>query len=62
MKFYDHPDRERAREAFEDAMARTPGLGSRQPAIVSARDLLGSLERGDLLALFRELLLINEEE
>lgn len=62
MRFYDHPDREKAKEAFEAAMAGTSATQSEAPQIASARDLLGSLQREDLLALFRELLLSPEGE
>ncbi|MFQ5909413.1 MAG: tyrosine-type recombinase/integrase [Thermoplasmata archaeon] len=60
MRFYDHPDREKAKEAFEAAMAQGSSRNRSEPRIASARDLLGSLQREDLLALFRELLLSPE--
>ncbi|MFQ5910273.1 MAG: tyrosine-type recombinase/integrase [Thermoplasmata archaeon] len=59
MRFYDHPDREKAREAFEAAMAGNTKVKDRELNIGSARDILGSLKREDLLALFRELLLMR---
>lgn len=62
MKVYDHPDREKARDAFESAMSGNRHGGSVQPGIGSARDILGSLEREDLLAIFRELLLSREAD
>ncbi len=62
MKVYDHPDRERARDAFESAMGGNHTIGRAGPGIGSARDILGSLEREDLLAIFRELLLSGEAD
>lgn len=60
MKVYDHPDREKAKEAFEAALG---GEDKANGAVVlgNARDLLGSLERKDILAIFRELLLRADE-
>src|SRR3990172_129623 len=57
MKVYDHPDREKAKEAFEAALGGASSRLSQEPAIISVKDLLGSLERKELLAIFRELLL-----
>ncbi|MFQ5909905.1 MAG: tyrosine-type recombinase/integrase [Thermoplasmata archaeon] len=62
MRFYDHPDRERAKEAFEAVMAGSSTTEGRGPGITGARDLLGSLKREDLMALFRELLLTKETD
>ena len=56
MKVYDHPDQEKAKVAFEAAIggksrdASGAGLGN-------ARDLLASLDRKDIIAIFQELLL-----
>ncbi len=61
MKVYDHPDRERARGAFEAAMSGNRHAPGARPDIASTRDLLGSLDREDLLAIFRELLLADGE-
>ncbi len=62
MKVYDHPDRERARDAIESAMSGNHNIRPVVPGIASARDLLSSLKREELLALFRELLLAKEAE
>ncbi len=62
MKVYDHPDRERARDAFESAMSGNHNIRSLEPGIASARDLLSSLKREELLGLFRELLLAKGAE
>lgn len=57
MKVYDHPDREKAKEAFEDALCGVHARASNSGALPSARDLLASLEREGLLKVFRELLI-----
>lgn len=62
MRFYDHPDREKAKEAFEAAMERDPTPTHGEGSIQNARDLLRSLPRENLLALFRELLLSGGSE
>lgn len=62
MRFYDHPDREKAKEAFEAAMERDPTPTHGEGSIQNAQDLLRSLPRENLLALFRELLLSGGSE
>ena len=56
MKVYDHPDRENAKEAFEAALG---GHTERVeiPVFANAKDLLSSLRREEILAIFKELLL-----
>jgi len=56
MKVYDHPDREKAKEAFEAALG---GHTERVeiPVFANAKDLLSSLRREEILAIFKELLL-----
>src|SRR3989304_4832529 len=56
MKVYDHPDRERAKEAFEAALSDHTMAGGRG-SIGSAKDLLASLGRKAPLAIFREIIL-----
>ena len=60
MKVYDHPDREKAKEAFEAALGGAPENSGRGTGMAGARDLLGSLDKKDLLVIFRELLLATD--
>jgi len=60
MRVYDHPDREKAKDAFEAALGGTSDLGQER-GIANVRDLLRSLEKRELLAIFRDLLLSAEE-
>lgn len=55
MKVYDHPDREKAKEAFEAALDCVDSRAS-SGAPRSPREILSSFSREELLMVFRELL------
>ncbi len=62
MKVYDHPDREKAKEAFEAALGGVQVNVSNRGGLLNTRELLRSLKREELLAIFRELLLASTGE
>ena len=55
MKVYDHPDREKAKEAFEAALGGRSPISGGEP-IRTAGDLVRSLSRSELLSLLRDAL------